>query len=269
VNAIITYCLAVAAVRFGIELHAFAFLSNHFHLIATDCTGQLPLFMHDLDLLIARALNAHHGHFECLWAPGTYSLVQLPTADAVLEKMAYTLANPVAAGLVARSDLWPGVISSPTDLGAPARMVSRPPEFFRSAGPQALPAEVPLVLVTPPALAHLPLTTVRDLVAARLTEHEERARRQRGGRPYVGRRQILRQSVFARPRERDPHFGINPRVAARDRQARVEALLQLRSFLEAYRRAWKRLKAGFQDVVFPAGTWRLHRELGLPCEAPS
>src|SRR5512143_1941609 len=91
VNAIVRYCLALAAERFGIVLHAFAFLSNHYHLVATDLSGQLPLFMHDLDLLLARALNALHGHFENFWAPGTYSEVALTTADTVLEKMAYTL----------------------------------------------------------------------------------------------------------------------------------------------------------------------------------
>jgi putative transposase len=269
VNAIVRYCLALAALRYGIELHAFAFLANHFHLVATDCTGQLPLFMHDLDLLIARALNAHHGHFESFWAPGTYSLVQLPDADAVLEKMAYTLANPVAAGLVARSDLWPGVISRPDDIGAPAQMVARPPEFFRNAGPRALPEQVPLVLVPPPALAALPLVTVREMVAARLAAHEDRARRQRGGRPFLGRRQVLRQRAFARPRGRDQHFGLNPRVASRDQLTRTNALLELRSFLERYRRAWNLLKSGCRDlVVFPAGTWRVHRELGVLCEAP-
>lgn len=269
VNAIIRYCLAVAAERFGVVLHAFAFLSNHFHLVATDLRGQLPLFMHDLDMLLARALNAHHGHFENFWTLGTYSAVALTTVDAIIEKMAYTLANPVAAGLVARSDLWPGVISRPCDIGAPAVLVSRPPAFFRKVGARALPAQVPLSLQAPPGFDDLSTEQLRALVAERLSAHEERARRQRGGRPLVGRERILRQSISERPRGNDPHFGLNPRVAGRDRAARLGALEQLRSFFQTYRRAREQLTAGARDVVFPAGTWRLRRELGVPCEAPS
>jgi putative transposase len=269
VNDLIRYCLARAATRFGIALHAFCFLSNHFHLIVTDCLGQLPLFMHDLDLLLARALNAHHGHFESLWAPGTYSAVVLTTADSILDKMAYTLANPVAAGLVARADLWPGVISRPADLGAPAQLVARPAEFFRRTGPQALPAQVPLALVPPPGFTDVPLADLREVVAQRLAAHEDRARQGRRGRPFRGRRLILRQSVFARPRERDPHFGLNPRVAGRERSPRRAHLLGLRRFLDAYRHAWTQLKTGVRDAVFPAGTWLLRRQLQVPCAAPS
>jgi putative transposase len=270
VNAIVLYCLALAAHRFGVDLHAFSFLSNHYHLIVTDRRGQLPLFMHDLNLLLARALNARNGHFESFWAPGTYSVVRLTDADAILEKMAYTLANPVSAGLVSRADLWPGVSSRPCDLGAPPRMVSRPPEFFRREGPSSLPAEVPLVIVPPPGFADVPLATLREQVATRLADHEERARRHRRGRGFLGRRRVLLQPVFARPADDNPHFGLNPRVAGRDKRNRIEALLRLRSFLAAYREAWTKLKAGFRNqVVFPAGTWRLRRELGVPCEAPS
>lgn len=269
VNGIIRYCLAVAAARFGVLLHAFAFLSNHYHIVATDLSGQLPLFMHDLDLLLARALNALNGHFESFWAPGTYSAVALTTADAVLEKIAYTLANPVAAGLVARSDLWPGVISRPSDVGAEPVLVSRPSQFFRADGPRVLPAQVPLALVAPPALADVPLATVRARIEEHLTAHEEQARRQRGGRAFAGSRQVLRQSPFARPRERDLRFRLDPRVAGREKAARIEALRQLRSFVDAYRHARELLRTGAPGVLFPAGTWRLRRELGIPCAAYS
>jgi hypothetical protein len=80
---------------------------------------------------------------------------------------------------------------------------------------------------------------------------------------------VLRQRVFARPGAREPHFELNPRVAGRDRWKRIEALGRLRSFRTAYRQAWALFKAGLRAVVFPAGTWKLRRELGVWCEAPS
>jgi putative transposase len=269
VDAIILYCLALAAERNGILLHAFVVLSNHYHFILTDPRGVLPLFEHHFDMLLARALNARYGRFENFWAPGTYSAVVLTDRDAVLEKIAYVLANPVSAGLVSRSDLWPGLISRPSDIGAPPRVVPRPPQFFRQAGANSLPAAVPLALVVPPCCEDLPVEEVRALVAARLAEHEDGARAERQGRPFLGRRGVLRQRVFDRPGDHEPHFELNPRVAGRDKWKRIEALARLRSFLAAYRHAWEQFKSGFRSVVFPAGTWKLRRELGVWCEAPS
>jgi putative transposase len=269
VNAIVLYCLARAAERYGILLHAYVVLSNHYHFILTDPRGVLPLFEHDFDLLMARALNARYGHFEAFWASGTYSAVVLTDRDAVLEKIAYVLANPVSAGLVCRSELWPGLISRPGDIGAAPLVVKRPPQFFRQEGAKVLPAEVTLALVVPPCLEDLPVEEVRALVAARLADHEERARQERQGRPFLGRRGVLRQRVADRPGDHEPHFELNPRVAGRDKWKRIEALGRLRSFRSSYRQAWEQFRAGLRGAVFPAGTWKLRRELGVWCEAPS
>jgi len=269
VNAVIRYCLALAAARHDIMLHAYVVLSNHYHFILTDPRGVLPLFEHDFDLLVARALNARYGHFEAFWASGTYSAVVLTDRDAILEKIAYTLANPVSAGLVSRSEVWPGLISRVSDIGAPPAAIPRPPHFFRQDGGAVLPVEVGLALVVPPGFEGLPLDEVRALVAARLAAHEERARREREGRPFLGRRGVLQQRVADRPGDHEPHFELNPRVAGRDKWKRIEALGRMRTFVAAYRHAWMQFKAGLRAVVFPAGTWKLRRELGVWCEAPS
>jgi len=269
VNCIIRYCLALAASRHDIALHAYAVLSNHYHLVLTDRRGLLPLFMHDFNLLVARALNAHHAHFEAFWASGSYSAVTLTDDDAIREKIGYALANPVVAGLVCRSELWPGVISTAGEIGAPPRSVRRPPEFFRTHGTQVLPAELPLALVVPPGAEHLALSEVRAQMAKSVAEHENHARQARGARSFLGRRAVLRQRVFERPGNDEPRFQCNPRVAGRDQSARTGAIERLRTFLAAYRHAWERFREGLRSVMFPAGTWKLKRELGVCCEAPS
>jgi hypothetical protein len=43
--------------------------------------------------------------------------------------------------------------------------------------------------------------------------------------------------------------------------------LRLRSFLQAYREALSKLRAGVKDVVFPHGTYRLRVLLGVRCAA--
>ncbi len=72
---------------------------------------------------------------------------------------------------------------------------------------------------------------------------------------------MRQQSVFDSPVAREPRFGLNPRVAGRNKWKRIEALERLREFLTAYREAWRRLRDGVRDVVFPAGTWLLARTM--------
>src|SRR5262245_5097062 len=55
-SEVFLYVLAVAAERFGIQVHAFCVLSNHFHLVVTDPQARLPAFHQFLDALVARAL---------------------------------------------------------------------------------------------------------------------------------------------------------------------------------------------------------------------
>src|SRR6266545_4007950 len=68
-TGIFLYVLAVAARRYGIQVHAFSVLSNHFHLVITDPDARLPAFEQYLDSLVARAVNASLGRFESFWAP--------------------------------------------------------------------------------------------------------------------------------------------------------------------------------------------------------
>ena len=45
VTQVFLYCLAYASATYGVLVHAFVVLSNHFHLVATDLNGVLPEFM--------------------------------------------------------------------------------------------------------------------------------------------------------------------------------------------------------------------------------
>ncbi len=67
-TAIFSYVLAVAAERYGILIHAFCVLSNHFHVVLTDVHARLPEFHRDLDALVARAVNCSLGRWEGFWA---------------------------------------------------------------------------------------------------------------------------------------------------------------------------------------------------------
>jgi putative transposase len=262
-NHIFRYVLAVAARRFGLRVHAFCVLSNHFHLVVTDPHARLPAFEQYLDALVARAVNASLGRWESFWAPSSYSAVALPAPDDVVDKAAYTLANPVAAGLVRRGRDWPGLWSSPDELGAGPATVKRPEGFFRQDGP--MPESAALELTAPPGFASP--AEFRDRVVAALAVHEGRAELAFAseGREFMGATQVLRQRPTARPAPCEPRRQLNPRVAGRDKWKRVEALSRLKHFLSAYRLAWSALRDGARDVVFPSGTYWLRVTLGLRC----
>jgi hypothetical protein len=58
---------------------------------------------------------------------------------------------------------------------------------------------------------------------------------------------------------------LNPRVAARDKWKRIEALGRLVEFLRSYRSAWAAWRAGETEVTFPYGTYWMRVAHGVPC----
>lgn len=262
-NEIFLYVLAVAAQKFGILLHVFCVLSNHFHAVLTDPDARLPAFEQFLDSLVARALNASLGRSEAFWAQSSYSAVTLLEPEDIVEKAAYVLANPVAAGLVRTGREWPGLWSSPEHVGAGAIRVRRPDFFFRADGP--LPEFVELELTEPPGFASP--EEFREELLERLAAHERRAVVDLAskGCQFMGARRVLAQKPTSRPTTREPLRGLKPRIAGRDKWKRIEAIGRLREFLRAYRAAWSAMRQGVRDVVFPAGTYWLRVAHGVAC----
>jgi putative transposase len=264
VNEIFLYVLAVAAARYGILVHAFCVLSNHVHLVVTDVEGRLPAFMQYLDSLVARAVNASLGRFEGFWASdASYSAVVPIAPSDVIGKIAYVLANPVAAGLVRRGSEWPGLWTAPEQTGGAKLFAPRPKTFFDPNG--YMPETAELELTVPPGFASA--EEFRALLRAELRGLEEKHQRDAAaeGRRFLGAARVLAQSPFSRPPGGEPRFGLKPRIASRDKWRRIEVLQQLKDFLCSYRDARLARRAGVPDVVFPAGTYLLRLMHGVQC----
>lgn len=262
-NELFRYILAVAAERFGVWIHAYCVMSNHFHCVLTDPHGNLPRFEQYLDGLVARSLNALHGRWESFWAPGSYSAVRLLTPAAIVEKAAYVLANPVAAGLVRRGAEWPGLWGAAGLSGASCTHVSRPSAFFRANGP--MPSSARLELTCPPGFGSP--EDFRDRLVAELARLEDRAARRLSarGQGFLGAKRVLAQRPDAQPLSKEPRRGLNPRVAARDRWKRIEGLTRLKDFVASYRRAWRAFSGGLRDTLFPYGTYWMRVAHGVRC----
>lgn len=253
-NQTFLYVLALAAARYHVQVHAFCVLSNHVHLVVTDPDAKLPAFHQFLDALVARAVNSSLGRWEAFWAPDTYSAVRLVSPSDVVDKAAYVLANPVEAGLVGAGNVWPGMWSAPERIGGEAFVVERPKHFFDPRG--GLPDRVSLQLTVPPGFDSA--EQFRGELERALERREADARLRHTGRGgFLGVDRVLAQKPFARPGRGEPRRGLNPRVAARDKWKRIEALGRLVEFLRSYRAAWNARRAGAEDTLFPHGTYLL------------
>jgi REP element-mobilizing transposase RayT len=266
-NAIFGYVLAVAASRYGVQVHAYCVLSNHFHLVVTDPDARLPEFHRYLDGLVARAVNCSLGRWEAFWDPDSYSAVPLESDATVLEKMVYVLANPVAAKLVRTGREWPGLWSAPDRIGGEALTFARPVGFFRANG--RMPATARLELRAPPGFEGDPAFVARVSDALRASEQLASEQVQRDGSSFVGASRVLRQRPTARPAPGEPRRGLDPQVASRNKWKRIEALLRLTDFRRGYRDALVAWRAGLRDVVFPSGTWHMRVHHAVCCAAPA
>ncbi len=266
VNRILRFCLAAAAERFGIRIHAFVFMSNHYHLVATDVDGRLSDFLHWLHTHISKCLNAHHGRSQNLFDTRQPNLVVVPTAADVLEKIAYVLTNPVAAALVRKAEQWPGEHSAVEDYGSTIR-AHKPRAFFRKHG--AVEDVARFELEVPPGFEdHSPRRFRRrlaEVVAER--EAELRARMRRTGRAFLGVRAVKEASPFSSPHLPAEETGARvPRLACKDPELRQTLLARLRAFVDRYREALEEYCCGDTDAVFPAGTYRMRVQFGVSCE---
>jgi putative transposase len=256
VTQVFEYLLGWCARRHGIQIHAYVAMSNHYHLVLTDVGGTLPAFTQDFHSLVARAVNHLLGRCESFWDPRPTSVVALLGGGAVIEKMAYTLANPVRARLVGRARAWGGATSAGMQFGR-ARRAARPRKFFS----EKMPAFTELELVRPPWCEEL-----GDRELLRGVERRVRELEVEHGKlgPAIGMQAVLAREWWESPHTDEGRRESSPTVAGGDRRTRVEWLRRAAEWLGEYKGALGRFVEGVRDVEFPAGTWWMCARLGCP-----
>lgn len=250
-NQIIRYCLAWAADRFGVLVHAVVAMSNHVHIVATDPRGVLPDFLREFHRNTAKALNTAQGQWENLWSYERASAVLLPTQDDVIAKIAYATANPVEAGLVETPEQWPGVLHWQTGT---SMTIERPSAYFDPQG--CSPASVELRIVPAPNLpcaASEWQTRLREAIATAVRRAQEKVRS--CGMKFLGAASVVGESFLQRARNYERKFRTNPVLAARDVFVRTACIRAHRAFQRAYRNALEQWRAGDRSAIFPQGTW--------------
>ena len=253
------YTLAVCARQFGICVHAVTLMSTHEHLIVTDTNGRFPLFLRELHRLVSLGTKVLRKWEGPTWDHEQTSVVRLLTDQAIVERLAYVMANPVQAGLVRRARDWPGITVLPKELGCRTWTLNRPDAYFRADNPQ-WPETVELCLTLPPVLAERDgAEEVREVVGEELERQERRAHQEiaRRGWRFLGAARVRRLSPYRRATSFELLRNRNPTFAVGRGQQRVffQAVVELRAFRRAYRDALEQWRAGLRSVVFPRGTW--------------
>lgn len=270
ISDLIRGALARAARLFPVEVHAFCFLSNHYHLLLTVPNAErLAAFMNHLNSNIAREVGREVAWREKFWGRRYQATLVSHEEAAQVERLTYLLRQGCKENLV-RSPLdWPGASSTAALLrGCPIRgawidRTRRVGGPSRGTGPDrsgVVTTLESLELAPLPCWRNLPAKRRRtfcyDLVRA-IEEQTVRRARDAGIRP-LGRKRLRRQ---------DPHARVNlsrkgpaPLAHAATRTARQALRDRYRAFVAAFRRASARLRdRGAEQLgvlcLFPPGSF--------------
>jgi putative transposase len=174
ITQLLVYALAVSTRRFGLQVHALCAMSTHLHLVVTDVQGVLPRFLQFFHRIVALGTKVLRKWEGPVWDHEATSVVRLLTHAAVVEKIAYVLANPVAAGLVRHAREWPGAKVDAGEIGRGELRANRPSAYLDPTNPQ-WPEEATLPIALPPTVE--PDSAARFLaeVGAELRRQEAQA----------------------------------------------------------------------------------------------
>ncbi len=263
-NEIILGALARAKRRYGIEISAFIFLSNHLHILAwaTD-SEQLAKFMGYFLSKLAREVCRLTGWRDKVFARRYQAIAISEEEAAQVERLLYILSHGCKEDLVERPQDWPGIHCVDALLtGQPlgGTWFDRTQEFAarnrgESFGPRQYAIEETLELDPLPCWRHLSPEQYRSQIAG-LVENiiaEADARRKRTGRKPLGPDAILAQDPFGHPLKTKRSFA--PRVHAFSQEIRRGMVEAYAWFVAAFREAAEKLRGGDRKARFPEGSF--------------
>jgi len=263
-NEIILGALARAKHRYGVELSAFIFLSNHLHILAwaTD-SEQLARFMAYFLSKLAREVGRMTGWRDKVFAR-RYQAIPISEEEAAqVERLVYILSNGCKEDLVAKPQDWPGVHCIDALLTGEhlaGTWFDRTQEFAarnrgESFGPRKYALPEVLELDPLPCWRHLSKEQYRSRMAG-LVERitlETAARHKATGSQPLGPDKILAQHPFGQPVKTKRSFA--PRVHAFSREIRRAMVGAYAWFVAAFREAAEKWRKGDRMAKFPEGSF--------------
>ena len=245
-----------------VRLHAFVFLSNHYHLLlSVEDARQLAGFMNYLNSNLAREAGRLYGWKEKFWGRRYQAIVISEEEAAQSDRLRYLLSHGCKEGLVSKPQQWPGAHCVSALLGErrlTGLWFDRTSEYAARVRGEEF-SRLDFASIETVTLAPMPCW--RDLSRyqqrARVgqvvkgIEIETTTRHARKGTQPAGVRAILSQRPHDRPRRltrtRAPSFH------AASKAVRRELVEAYDWFLAAYRDAAEKLRQGHLGGAFPEG----------------
>jgi hypothetical protein len=256
--------LARARRLYDIDLHAFVFLSNHYHLLlSVKDAMQLARFMNHVNSNLAREAGRLHDWKERFWGRRYQAIVISGEDAAQIERLRYLLRHGCKEGLVRSPDQWPGAHSvgalvegqaiqgvwfdRTREYAARTRHATEDPLEFASS--ETLELE-PL-----PCWRHLSELDRRDRVVELVRDIRRETTRMhaKNGTQPMGPRAILAFHPHEKPRKLKR--GSAPLFHVVSKAARLDLVQAYRSFVTAYREAARSLREGDLRARFPVGSF--------------
>ena len=249
---------------YPVEIHAFVFLSNHYHLLLSVKTAlQLAQFMNYLNSNLAREAGRLHGWREKFWGRRYQAIVVSDEEAAQVNRLRYLLSHGCKEGLVARPRDWPGAhcVDALTEGGAPqGQWFNRTREYAaRTQGKRFNRFEYAthetIRLEPLPCWGHLSKRRNQRLVADLIQQIETEAtvRQAKEKTKPLGSEVVLNQKTVDRPRSMKKSWA--PPFHTTTNAARKELVDAYTWFVRAYRDAADRLRQGDFSACFPDGSF--------------
>ncbi len=236
----------------GVHLFAVCVMSNHLHLLLRDTEGELAAWASYFLGNLARAVNTvRHRHgvvFE-----RRYSAEPILDDEALLDRLAYVINNPVKARLCQAPHLWPGVLLwartgelESRDVSWIARNGFRGARYRARQRGEQPPSSDPYRVDGRLLIHALPGA---DGVAGAVEVSAEGQRELSGRRSTMRLVDVLRQDWSAAPAH--PERSPRPLCHATRSSIRKRFLAGFQDFVGAFREASAEWRRGNRGVAFP------------------
>lgn len=259
-NAAILAVLGRALARHDVALHGFVVMSNHYHLLLTVWDGfALASFMRFVNRNVSSAVGRLHGWRGPMWSR-RYRAIPVVDEASQVSRLAYLLRQGCQEGLVGSPLAWPGLHCARALVGAESLVGTWLDRSGLYHARRNRDGDVDVVefetryrveLAPLPCWSGLSVEEWRERCAVMVAGIEDETRRENEalGRVPPGADFVLAQDPHARPRSsaRSPA----PLVHAATKRAREAFRAVYRRFVDAFREAASRLRAGDAGREFP------------------
>lgn len=260
VNDIILGVLGRAQAKYGVVLHSFIFMSNHFHILATvQDVEQMADFCRFLKSNLAKELGTLYDWKEKFWGKRYHSASVALDENKQTERFYYILDNGCKEGLVASPLHWPGVSSAHALFHGKTTMTGTwydrtAQNHARQRGQDKLFPYTEIVELTPlPFLQDRSADEQREFVVNAVREIEAKTAQMHkdNGTEPLGADAILRRNPHDSPK--DFQASPAPLFHAANREDHRKMLRARKAREAEYTEASLRLRRGETDVRFPEG----------------